>query len=57
GHKLHKVKEISGEYYEGLESYKSWSQVIYMYIMNKTIGPFSRMKRKLSTAATRNKSE
>ncbi|KAH0858463.1 hypothetical protein HID58_086724, partial [Brassica napus] len=52
GHKLHKVKEISGEYYEGLESYKSWSQVIYMYIMNKTIGPFSRMKRKLSTAAT-----
>ncbi|KAF2572148.1 hypothetical protein F2Q70_00002571 [Brassica cretica] len=57
GHKLHKVKEIAGEYYEGLESYKSWSQVIYMYIMNKTIGPFSRMKRKLSTAATRNKSE
>lgn len=57
GHKLHKVKEIAEEYYEGLESYKSWSQVIYMYIMDKTIGPFSRMKRKLSTAATRNKSE
>ncbi|CAF2042478.1 hypothetical protein BRARA_I02191 [Brassica rapa] len=57
GHKLHKVKEIAGEYYEGLDSYKSWSQVIYVYIMDKTIGPFSRMKRKLSTAPTRNKSE
>lgn len=49
GNKLHLVKEIAGEYYEGLESYKSWSQVIYMYIMDTTVGPFSRMKRKLST--------
>lgn len=48
GNKLHKVKEIAPEYYEGLDSYKSWSQVIYMYIMDRSIGPFSRMKRKLS---------
>ncbi|XVE51318.1 hypothetical protein DITRI_Ditri02bG0030400 [Diplodiscus trichospermus] len=48
GNKLHKVKEIAPEYYEGLESYKSWNQVIYMYIMDRTVGPFSRMKRKLS---------
>lgn len=46
GTKLHKVREIAPEYYEGLESYKSWSQVIYMYIMDRTVGPFSRMKRK-----------
>lgn len=46
GTKLHKVREIAPEYYEGLESYKSWSQVIYMYVMDKTVGPFSRMKRK-----------
>ncbi|KAL5537807.1 hypothetical protein UlMin_044806 [Ulmus minor] len=46
GSKLHKVKKIAPEYYEGLESYKSWSQVIYMYIMDHTVGPFSRMKRK-----------
>ncbi|KAL6282301.1 hypothetical protein ACE6H2_013230 [Prunus campanulata] len=48
GSKLHKVKGIAPEYYEGLESYKSWSQVIYMYIMDRTVGPFSRMKRKPS---------
>lgn len=46
GTKLHKVREIAPEYYEDLESYKSWSQVIYMYIMDRTVGPFSRMKRK-----------
>ncbi|KAH9626971.1 hypothetical protein KSS87_017822 [Heliosperma pusillum] len=46
GTKLHKVKEIAPEYYDGLELYKSWSQVIYNYVMDSTIGPFSRMKRK-----------
>ncbi|KAL3325801.1 hypothetical protein AABB24_036831 [Solanum stoloniferum] len=55
GSKLYKVKEIAPEYYENLDAYKSWSQVIYMYIMDRTVGPFSRMKRKLSTKA--NKSE
>lgn len=40
GSKLHKVKEIAPEYYESLESYKSWTQVIYiyMYIMDRTAG-------------------
>ncbi|KAJ3680351.1 hypothetical protein LUZ60_016629 [Juncus effusus] len=46
GHKLYKVREIAPEFYDGLKSYKSWSQVIYMYIMDKSVGPFSRMKRK-----------
>ena len=46
GHKLHKVKEIAPEYYDDLKSYRSWSQVIYMYIMDRTVGPFTRMKRK-----------
>lgn len=49
GNKLHKVKEIAPEYYEGLESYRSWSQVIYMYIMDRTVGPYSRIKRKVSS--------
>lgn len=56
GSRLHKVKEMAPEYYEGIESYRSWSQVIYMYIMDRTIGPFSRMKRRrggVSTAATK----
>lgn len=56
GSRLHKVKEIAPEYYDNLESYTSWSQVIYMYITDCTVGPFSRMKRKLSTKNT-NKSE
>ena len=56
GYKLHKVREIAPEYYDSLKSYRSWSQVIYMYIMDCTVGPFSRMKRKLSTVTT-NKSD
>ncbi|KAL2932025.1 Sphingolipid delta(4)-desaturase DES1-like [Bienertia sinuspersici] len=46
GSRLHKVKEIAPEYYEGLVSYNSWCKVIYMYITDKSVGPFSRMKRK-----------
>uniref|UniRef100_A0A0E0K2V0 Sphingolipid delta(4)-desaturase DES1-like n=1 Tax=Oryza punctata TaxID=4537 RepID=A0A0E0K2V0_ORYPU len=46
GTRLYKVREIASEYYSNLKSYKSWSQVIYMYIMDQTVGPFSRMKRK-----------
>ncbi|XP_057848710.1 sphingolipid delta(4)-desaturase DES1-like [Cryptomeria japonica] len=49
GSKLHKVRKIAPEFYEGLSYYKSWSQVIYMYIMDQTVGPFSRMKRKLQS--------
>ena len=46
GTKLHRVREIAPEFYEDLESYQSWSQVIYRYIMDTTVGPYSRMKRK-----------
>ncbi|XP_042467516.1 sphingolipid delta(4)-desaturase DES1-like [Zingiber officinale] len=48
GNRLYKVKEMAPEYYDNLKSYKSWSQVIFMYIMDRTVGPFSRMKRKAS---------
>lgn len=57
GNRLHKVKEIAGEYYDNLESYKSWSQVIYMYIMDRTVGPFSRMKRSVSVSKSAKKTE
>ncbi|KAK1289497.1 hypothetical protein QJS10_CPB18g01481 [Acorus calamus] len=50
GSKFYKVKEMAPEYYERFSSYRSWSQVIYMYIMDRTVGPFSRMKRKASKA-------
>ncbi|XP_057764511.1 sphingolipid delta(4)-desaturase DES1-like [Salvia miltiorrhiza] len=48
GKKLHRLREIAPEYYDTLDSYKSWSQVIYMYIMDTAVGPYSRMKRSLS---------
>lgn len=48
GNRLHKLKEIAPEYYNHLDSYASWSQVIYAYIMDRTVGPYSRMKRSLS---------
>ena len=46
GSKLWKVKKIAPEYYEGLSSYKSWTQVVFMYVMDCTVGPFSRVMRK-----------
>ncbi|KAK9089317.1 hypothetical protein Scep_028399 [Stephania cephalantha] len=57
GNKLHKVKEIAPEYYDDISSYKSWSQVIYMYIMDRTVGPYSRMKRKASKSSTTTKKD
>ncbi|CAI9260902.1 unnamed protein product [Lactuca saligna] len=49
GCRLHKVREIAPEYYENLDSYWSWSHVIYSYIADNSLGPFSRMKKNLST--------
>ncbi|THU56583.1 hypothetical protein C4D60_Mb11t18760 [Musa balbisiana] len=57
GSRLYKVKAIAPEYYESLRSYRSWSQVIYMYIMDCTVGPFSRMKRRASKDAATTKKE
>ncbi|KAL5985236.1 hypothetical protein ACLOJK_036474 [Asimina triloba] len=45
GSRLHKVKAIAPEFYKDFMFYKSWSQVIFMYIMDCSVGPFSRMKR------------
>lgn len=55
GNKLHKVKKIAPEFYEGFSYYKSWSQVIYMYIMDHTVGPFSRIKRKTHSSGREKK--
>jgi sphingolipid delta-4 desaturase len=55
GSKLHKVKKIAPEFYEGFSYYKSWTQVIYMYIMDRTVGPFSRIKRKTHSSGREKK--
>lgn len=41
------VREIAPEFYEDLEHHTSWSYVIFRYITDSTVGPFSRTMRKL----------
>jgi len=49
--KLPQVREIAPEYYKTLPSYTSYVAVIFRYIWDPKIGPFSRIKRK-TTADT-----
>lgn len=45
GSRLHKIREAAPEYYQDLPQYTSWSRVLYDYVVSKTVGPFSRVKR------------
>ena len=45
GWKLPLVKKIAPEYYDNLPHYQSWTGVLYKYLTDPTIGPFSRMVR------------
>lgn len=42
-----KVKKIAAEYYDDLPQYASWVKVLYDFIMDDTLSPYSRIKRKL----------
>ena len=42
--RLPKVKEIAPEFYD-MPSYDSWTGVLYNYITDPEIGPYSRIKR------------
>lgn len=46
GRWLPDVKKIAPEYYDNLDSYKSWSGVIFKFLFTKDITLFSRTKRK-----------
>lgn len=46
GFKLPLVKKIAGDYYDNLPQHTSWVKVIYDFITNPDIGPYSRVKRK-----------
>lgn len=46
---LPKVRKIAPEYYDTLPSYNSYTAVIWKYIMDPTVGPFSRIKRRTTT--------
>jgi len=41
------VKKIASEYYDGLPSYSSWVRVLYDFIMDDSLSPYSRVKRRL----------
>jgi hypothetical protein len=41
-----KVRQIAPEFYDHLASHSSWTHVIYKYITDPTVGPFSRTMRK-----------
>eukprot|EP00112_Aurelia_sp_Birch-Aquarium-sp1_P001405 Seg115.5 transcript_id=Seg115.5/GoldUCD/mRNA.D3Y31 product="Sphingolipid delta" protein_id=Seg115.5/GoldUCD/D3Y31 len=43
---LPKVREIAPEYYNDLPSHKSWLKVLFDFIFDPAIGPYTRMKRK-----------
>ncbi|XP_039594865.1 sphingolipid delta(4)-desaturase DES1 [Polypterus senegalus] len=47
GRRLPEVKKIASEYYEHLPQYTSWVKVLYDFIMDDTLSPYSRIKRKL----------
>jgi sphingolipid delta-4 desaturase len=46
GWNLHKVREIAHEFYEDLPHHSSWSRVIWTYLTDDSVGPFSRVKRR-----------
>ena len=45
GSRLPLVKQIAPEFYNNLKHHTSWSRVIYQYIMDPSVGPYSRVKR------------
>ncbi|KAB7506227.1 Sphingolipid delta(4)-desaturase DES1 [Armadillidium nasatum] len=46
GSRLPRVREIAPEFYNDLPQHKSWTKVIYDFIMDPSIGPYARIKRK-----------
>ncbi|XP_034376756.1 sphingolipid delta(4)-desaturase DES1 [Arvicanthis niloticus] len=45
GKNLPLVRKIASEYYDNLPNYNSWIKVLYDFVMDDTISPYSRMKR------------
>jgi len=46
GCRLPQLRSIAPEYYNNLPSYNSWTKVIWDYITDPTVGPYSRVLRK-----------
>lgn len=43
------MKEIAPEYYDNLPQHSSWCRVIFNFITDPSIGPFSRIRRRMKT--------
>ncbi|XP_059800840.1 sphingolipid delta(4)-desaturase DES1-like [Hypanus sabinus] len=50
GCRLSQVKKIAAEYYDYLPQYSSWVKVLYDFIMDDTISPYSQIKRTVKDA-------
>jgi sphingolipid delta-4 desaturase len=46
GSRLPLVKKIAPEFYDNLHHHTSWCYVLYKYITDPEVGPYSRVKRK-----------
>jgi len=55
GSRLPQLRAIAHEYYDNLPSYTSWTKVIFDYITDPTVGPYSRVKRPLPKNRSNNK--
>ncbi|KAL7290034.1 hypothetical protein TKK_0015763 [Trichogramma kaykai] len=46
GSRLPEVRRIAAEFYDNLPQHNSWTSVLYDFVMDPSIGPYARMKRK-----------
>jgi sphingolipid delta-4 desaturase len=46
GSRLPLVRKIAPEFYDDLPQHNSWVKVLYDFIMDPSIGPYARVKRK-----------
>jgi sphingolipid delta-4 desaturase len=53
GSRLPTLKKMCPEYYDNLPSYTSWTKVIWDYITDPEVGPFSRVKRSPATSSNK----
>lgn len=46
GSRLPEVKRIAAEFYETMPQHTSWTRVLYDFVMDPTVGPYARVKRR-----------
>uniref|UniRef100_A0A914S5B0 Fatty acid desaturase domain-containing protein n=1 Tax=Parascaris equorum TaxID=6256 RepID=A0A914S5B0_PAREQ len=48
GRNLPKIRDMAPEFYKDLYIHESWVWVLYQFVVNPSLGPFARLKRKPS---------